>query len=225
MSKIVGAAAIMAVAGTAMGQFSRPAEAGPRTLLSSDQYTLTKTPISSSQNRGPADVRYSAMQGPNFFANSPTSGFAGFDDYTTDNGPAGNTDMAIHRFAGGVGNTSGVLFFSFFTTLGTFVDGYGVQLPSPGDFFWTITLSTPRTIPNNGIAQMFVDTGVVVPSTGRWFLQDGAPTTGSSVPLFGGGSTTGGGDLTHMQEIEEVPAPAGLALLGLGGALAARRRR
>ena len=228
MSKNVGISAlsIIAVAGTAS---AAPLTQGPHTnLLSADQYTLTKSSLSAggTTTKAPPSVIYSEdweLNG-NLYAVSAGSGQVSFDDYTTTG--AGPTDvMTKHRFAGGVAAAGQVIFFTFFTaTSFAFATSYGVQLPAGGAYLWTITMGTPRIIPSNGIVAMWADDGsVVTPSVGTWYLSDLAPTIGSTGASFPG-FTASGAPLNHIQQIE-TPAPAGLALLGLGGALAARRRR
>jgi|GEM_PF-3120387 len=233
MSKNVGISAlsIIAVAGTAT---AAPLVRGPHTnLLSADQYTLTKTSLSAGgqTTKAPPQVVYSEdweLNG-NLFAVSASSGQVSFDDYTTTEytGVGSTTTLAKHRFVGGVANAGEVLFFTFYTATGfAYVDSYGVQLSSAGDFLYTINITTPFAIPANGIVSMWADDGsVLTPSTGKWYLSDLAPTIGSTGPTFPGFSGPAGEPLNHIQQIENVPAPAGLALLGLGGALAARRRR
>ena len=162
-----------------------------------------------------------------YVAFPPATGATGlFEDYSASPDFTNTEDivMDVFRFVGGVSAANGVLFFEFFDSNQQFVDSFGVQLPMGGNFIWTITLTGGElTIPKDGFVQLFVDDGsVVVPSQGTWFLQDIGTSVGSSDPTIG--SAAG---FTHAFDIQgkKVPAPGALALFGLAGLAAARRRR
>ncbi|RMF81568.1 MAG: PEP-CTERM sorting domain-containing protein [Planctomycetota bacterium] len=167
-----------------------------------------------------------------FFAFPAATGAIGIDDYGTINGPGGTSVIDEFGFVGGVTSAGQVMFFTFFTSGGSFATSFGVQFPQGGNFIWTITFTTPRTIPNDGLLQAFADTGFVVPSTGQWFFTSSdAVVVGSNNTTFGPPpiTTTFGGQVATVQNFRldaVIPEPATLGLLGLGvTCLIARRRR
>lgn len=170
-----------------------------------------------------AGTAYENMDpGNGFLAFPPATGVLGTADY--DSAADDDINMGAFRFVGGVAAAGEVIFFDFFDAGGVFYDGFGVQFPQGGNFIWTITLATPQITQDAGFVQLFADDGsAVVASTGQWFLSDAAPTIGSA----GAADATGpaGESLNHKFAIDAVPAPGSIALLGLGGLAAARRRR
>jgi len=160
-------------------------------------------------------VVYSGIPGP-YSAFAAANGVLGFDDYasTMVDPVEGLTEL---RFVGGVTNVGETIRFEFYTSGGSFRNSFDVAFPSAGAFIWTITLGSTIDIPRNGILQL-VATGN---STGRWFLTPTAPTVGTNDLAFGGLPAAG-----LMQAFElTTPTPGALALLGLGGLVAGRRRR
>lgn len=157
--------------------------------------------------------------GTNFVTSSGAAGgVAGTADY--DSAADDDINMGAFRFVGGVAAAGGVLFFDFFDSAGNFYDGFGVQLSSGGNFIYTITLTTPQLVQDSGFVQMFADDGsVLVATNGTWFLNNEAPTIGSA------GAIDVAPDLDYKFAIDAIPAPGSVALLGLGGMVAARRRR
>ncbi|TVQ82258.1 MAG: PEP-CTERM sorting domain-containing protein [Phycisphaeraceae bacterium] len=222
--KTISALFVLAAAGTALA-------AGPSTigidrstmLLDNGLYTIQATPYDTehTQRSGLGTVYESMGAGSGFQAFGAASGPGGFDDYTST--APGNITLGEFQFVGGVTAAGGVVFFDFFDSAQNFVDGFGVQLPQAGNFIYTITLNTPIVVPNAGILQAFFndDAGVGPFTSGQWFLSDAAPTVGSSDPSFG--SLTNG--LEHRFALVDVPAPGAIALMGLAGFAASRRRR
>lgn len=198
MLKFVSCAAVAMLAGTAMAQ----------------SYTLHADPIPEGMyvERGPG-VIYSAMAGP-FQAFAAAAGNLGVDDYDSIL-PGGQDNLTALRFVGGVTEVGGIIDFNFFDVASAPVSTFAVQFPQAGNFIWTITLATPVVIQDQGFLQLSTRAGV----TGQWFLSTSLPTVGTESRALG--DTT-----THSHRFElTVPAPGSLALLGLGGLVAGRRRR
>ena len=237
MSKTVGASAlaIMVVAGTAMaaGPFE-PIPAAQRGiighgLLSADQYTLEDKGIGSFGTR--ATEIYNGIEFTSVYtAATAATGFGGWDDYQTSTAPGGSYGggldmMTAHEWVGGMtGNPSGtgLMFFTFFTALGTPFDSYGVALPADGAHYWGITITGGMYIPSDGIAQAWFNDGSFTAygsQPGFWMYSEGAPSIGTNSDIVGQFAPN-----YNMHTIV-IPAPASLAMLGLGGALAVRRRR
>lgn len=192
---------------------------GSFNLLDPSMYSITATPLGSIDfTRGDADPTwYSAIEGPyNSFA--AATGSVGFDDY----GTAADDDIVLTswRFVGGVQQVGGTMSFQFFDADQQFVDSFGIALPQAGNFIWTITINSEVIIPANGIVQAVVGEDF----TGQWFLGATPPTIGTNDDTFGGAS---GGALSHRFEINGVlvPTPGAVALLGMAGLAATRRRR
>ena len=198
-----------AVAGPVLGDHStyRQISAENISMISLDEGT-----------QGAVSSIYSNMDsGTGFVAFPAGNGVLGADDYVST--ASGSATLESLRFVGGSEQVGGVLAFDFFNAAGdTFIDGFTVALPSAGNFIWTITLGGVVTVDAAGILQISTD----ATSTGQWFLADAGPTVGSEdVNAFGGGD----GVNSHNFELNVIPTPGALSLLGMGGLLAARRRR
>lgn len=168
---------------------------------------------------------YDSIPGP-YSAFGRAAGQAGIDDYGT-----AVTDptmlLAQFKFVGGVNTAGQGLRVNFYDSTNTLSNFFTATLPSGGDFIWTITLGlqpdgsdSTFAVPNNGSVEIVINAD----STGRWFLTSTAPSVGTNDITVG----TGGGlnpQLYNAFGLVAVPAPASLALLGVGGLLASRRRR
>ena len=162
-------------------------------------------------------VLYSSIPGP--YSAFGVASFASNDDYTTTTGGAGQFECDQLRFVGGVGQVGGILDFFFLDSTGTnVISSFGVTLGSAGDFIWTIT-NIGELADHTGRLQIQTRGS----TTGRWFMTTTAPSAGSN------SLTTGLGSALAPQRIAafelNTPTPGSLALLGLGGLAAARRRR
>jgi len=99
---------------------------------------------------------------------------------------------------------------------------YGVLLPADGAHWWGITITGGMYIPSDGIAQAWFNDGSFTAygsQPGFWMYSEGAPSIGTNSDIVGQFAPN-----YNMHTIV-IPAPASLAMLGLGGALAVRRRR
>lgn len=168
---------------------------------------------------------YNSQAGP-YSAFAAAGGVIGFDDYTSTASGA-TTTLASLVFVGGVTNAGQSVSFQFLNPDNTLAADSGpLALPQGGNFIWTITFGalpdgsdSTFAIPTAGILQITVGTG----GTGRWFLTPTAPIVGTNNVGFGGGSTQT--SPYNAFSLNAVPAPASLALMGLGGLVIGRRRR
>jgi hypothetical protein len=168
---------------------------------------------------------YTGIPGP-YSAFTAATGNAGFDDYGTSITDS-SFALASMRFVGGVTSIGGTMQFRFYDSTATLFSSASVNLPSAGDFIWTITFGTlpdgsdsTFQVPNNGFLELVVGAN----TTGRWFMTTTGPTVGTNNIAVGTGSTLNP-QRYNAFELIAVPAPASLALLGLGGLVATRRRR
>lgn len=159
-------------------------------------------------------VVYSHMNGP--YAAFAAANYLGFDDYAT--ALAGPT-MSLNsmRFVGGVTTAGTTVTFNFYTASGgTLLNSFTSTFGTAGNFIWSVTNLGPFTVGTSGVLEMVCETG----KTGQWFLSTSATTVGGDSRTFGDTTTTN----QHSFELA-IPAPGSLALLGLGGLVAGRRRR
>jgi hypothetical protein len=176
-----------------------------------------------------------------FFAAPAASGVIGVEDYGMSVSPSGPPNGApttatdtetlfAYEFVGGVANPYGILFMDFYFNDGaTFATGFGVQLPTAGNFIWTITFgATPFTgVPTEGYHVMVANDnpGIGPITTGQWFLSStgAAPIIGHNDLTIDNG--TGGGFPIGQLFALGIPTPGTAALMGLAGLAGLRRRR
>jgi hypothetical protein len=213
MRKSIVPLAVFALAGTAFADFLPVNHA----TLSTG---LTAVPIGSSEDgRNDPVVVYSSVPGP--YGALAAASFSHRDDYaSTATGAGGIFPLHSIRFVGGVEVVGGILDFFLLDSNEQTVSSFGVQFPNAGNFIWTITLTNPLPAANSGFFQ--VQTRDL--TTGQWFATVTPANPGSNSFSSGYGSTFDPQRIGAF-ELREVPAPGALALLGLGGLFAARRRR
>lgn len=206
---VVAVCAGSAFAGPVLGQYAT------YTQISNDQISAVTLGESI---QGVSESVYSNMDaGTGFQAFPAGNGVLGADDYTSTQ--AGSITLDTFRFVGGVDAAGGTLNFEFFNAAGdTLVDAFSVSLVDAGNFIYTITIGGDVNIDGAGILQVSTD----ATSNGQWFLSDAGPTIGTEDNTMFGAN---GGLLSHKFELNQVPAPGSVALLGLGGLVATRRRR
>jgi hypothetical protein len=176
------------------------------------------------QTRASNSVVFSAIPSP-YAAFAAATGNIGFDDYDSTLA-GGSAFLQSMKFVGGfstlpVGSTTGAMRVEFYDTTAAFINSFTVNLPT-GNSIWNIGLETVANakdstflIPEAGFIQLVATGGAL----GQFFLSTAVPTIGTE-------SRTLGDTATHSHRFElTVPAPGSMALLGLGGLLAARRRR
>ncbi|MCP4593867.1 MAG: hypothetical protein GY842_24295 [bacterium] len=203
------------VAGLVVPAYGAPVDSKPAPRRSVDH---TNTPIyrgdavkAARLDRSSAAARQGASRTATLYENmapgpggyislgtSPVGGSLGFDDYvSTDTAPFALGQMG---FVGGVTNPGEVLFFNFYDAVGVPSSSFGVQFPSAGNYFHTLTLAPPITVPERGFLEVVADDGsVTVPSSGEWLLGDAGPTVGTEDPFFGG---AGDGQFSHNFSLE-----------------------
>lgn len=164
-------------------------------------------------------VKYSSIPGP-YYAYAAAS-FAKNDDYVSTS--VGTMAVDTFKFVGGSVLAGGILDIFFLdVTNTTVVDSFGVSLPSGGNFIWSIGLGGAF----NADAVGHVQIQTRGTTTGTWFMTVTAPSVGANNGLAGHGGVDGlPGGLGYGTFEFQVPAPGAMALLGLGGLMAARRRR
>lgn len=195
-------------AGTASA--AQPWIMGYEPLTASDQ----------AQTRASNSVVFSAIPGP-YQAFAAGTGALGFDDYDSTLA-GGQAYLQSFRFVGGVTVAGGTIQVQFFDTGANLINSFNVTLPTAGNSIWSIGLESVANakdstflIPEAGFVQINALGGAL----GQWFLSTTVPSVGTSSLALGDTTTH-----THRFELT-VPAPSSLALLGLGGLVATRRRR
>ncbi len=122
--------------------------------------------------------------------------------------------LNILRFVGGVSTVGDTLVFGFFNAGGNLVDAFSVSFGSAGlTFVWTITINSDIFVPKEGF--LVIQSAATNTGPANWRSREAAPAIG----------TTTGAAFRWNMEVSDVPTPASLALLGLGGLAAGRRRR
>jgi len=161
-------------------------------------------------------VVYSHLNGP--YAAFAAANYLGFDDYATALAVSGPT-MSLNsmQFVGGVTTAGSSITFNFYNSAGTtLLNSFSSTFGTAGNFLWSVTNLGGFTVGSSGVLELVAQTG----KTGQWFLSTSATTVGSDSRTFGDTTTTN----QHSFSLS-IPAPGSLALVGLGGLLAARRRR
>lgn len=154
-----------------------------------------------------------------------------------DAGPAGVGDHVLQATAnGGSGAGGKLVFFNSVQWTGDYNAAGVNKIRFQANNVGTNPVSLGFTI--NGSGTITQDTGTIAPGSG-WQTYEipldtlvlGSPTTLDSVTelrmrYIQGGSFVGGSPVqVHLNNIEAVPEPTSLALLGLGGLLMSKRRR
>ncbi|MCA9304652.1 MAG: PEP-CTERM sorting domain-containing protein [Phycisphaerales bacterium] len=217
MQKTSAVVAALAAAGTAwaspvLGDYSTYTQ-----ISAADVSMVSLDDSFGTQDRGTTTLFSNMDPGPTgYVAFGAAAGAIGFDDYTSTSASAFN--LSSFRFVGGNVNAGQTMNVEFYNAAGdTLINAFSVNLSLGGNFIWTITLGSTFMVDGAGIVQL-VSSDL---SGGQWFLGDAGPSVGSEDNLFGG---TGDGSYSHNFELN-TPAPGSVALLGLGGLVATRRRR
>ncbi|MEM8756575.1 MAG: PEP-CTERM sorting domain-containing protein [Planctomycetota bacterium] len=233
--KTLAVIAMAGVAGSAVADIDR---SNTRILQNGVDVFITASPLeggSENAGRGTTTDFYSDLDGGSGFqAFAPADGIIGTDDYLST--ATDDIVLAEFGFVGGVDTDDGIMFFDFFDSTGTtLVDSFGIVLGA-GNFIYTITIGSEVIIPAGGIVQSDVPGTILDPVTGaptaagvlgQWFIADALPGTIIGDTLVPVSTGIFGEELNHKFRLNGtlVPAPASVALLGLGGFAAARRRR
>jgi hypothetical protein len=250
MKTLVSAAAVTALAGSAFGLGETLDRTNtPIFTIDSPGVSITKRDLTAPTPVGRAGVTvYEGLSGGGYVASAPSTGGLGVEDYGTvlssSGAPNGTPTTQLdtfglveYGFAGGVTAANGILFFEFYYNNFSFAGSFGVQLPSAGNFIWTITIGNPAAtqIPTEGYHQIFANNNPNIGpvTSGQWFLgPNGAnPTIGHNDSAWDNGSfdygtTTTPSVLAIGQSFRlNAPAPGAAALMGLAGLAGIRRRR
>lgn len=202
MNKFFATVAMLAMAGTAVAQ--SPLLSNNRSdfpVISPEN--ITSAPLETGgEITESAAVIFNGNDTGGFSAFAAATGPIGFEDYTSTS--AGPIDVSIFRFVGGVQDVGGEMTVEFYDITGTtLLGGFVVNLPSAGNFFWTITLASGTVIADGaGVVQLVAGAA----TTGQWFMSATAPTIGTDDPLFGSGSSFA---LRHNFQLSNFPTTSG----------------
>lgn len=168
---------------------------------------ITRTALSSpGAPESAAAVLSGIDSGSGYVAFAAATGALGFDDYTAIG--TGPHDLSEFRFVGGVVVAGDALFFDFFDAGSAFIGGFGVALPSAGNFIWAINLASGTILAEgSGLVQISTDTGI----EGQWFLSDSVLDVGTENPAVGGAP-----GFHHNFELSAFPQTSGAYCFGDG---------
>ena len=171
-------------------------------------------------------VVYSGVPGP-YSAFASATGVCGFDDYHASVSTS-VFKLDSLKFVGGTAAVNGRIDFQFFDSSANYVGGFFSNLPSAGDFIWTINglSGLNLNIPKDGILQIVAGAGSGTGSgvAGRWFLTTTAPTIGTNSVTYGTGSGLNP-QRNNAFELTAVPEPTSMVALTAGVAALLRRRK
>src|SRR4051812_17018922 len=215
---ITSLVAVAGFAGTAAADFLTVPANAP--LYDAHNASIQAAPIGSSDGRAGGAPQYSSIPGP--YSALAAASFSQRDDYTSIH-VGGQFEVDAFRFVGGVTAVGGILDFFFLDNnvpTPNVISAFAIAFPQAGNFIWTITFNIPDPIAKDA-GQLQIQTRGT--TTGQWFATTTAAAPGSNSFQTGYGSTftTPAIGTFEMQ----IPAPSSLALLGLGGLVALRRRR
>lgn len=128
------------------------------------------------------------------------------------------------KFVGGVSGPLQVIWFTFYDAAHGYVDYVGGQFPFGGNYIWTLNISDPHgaEAEEDGYFQMWAAAGYG--TTATWFMDTNGPTLGTTAANPPNLGFPGHPPLNYKFEINFIPEPSTLVLLGMG-ALALIRRR
>jgi len=191
-------------------------------LYTSHDAGMVASPLTGDSTRAGGAPQYSSIAAPATGYQALADGtFAQRDDYTSI--AAGNFNLDLFKFVGGVTAVGGILDFFFLdnaTPTPNVVASFAIQFPQAGHFIWSITFgAADPVILNAGQLQIQSRTG----SSGAWWFTSTPAAPGNNSFTSGSGSQF---TPPLIQTFEmQVPGPGSLALLGLGGLVGLRRRR
>jgi hypothetical protein len=155
---------------------------------------------------------------------SAASSFGASDGVSTSN--AGDTSSYISNVFFPRGQVSQYSIFTSFSSDGTnnFIFPYG-QLPSLAMPVRSFSILEAGSAVRSQSMQFFINVDAVLRSNGGATYGEGTIAPPDRIGFWEGDNTAGWNGTQFTQQIFEIPAPSGLAMVGLAVAVAARRRR